>query len=800
MKVSLNCLSQYVDISNIAPEEIANRLTFAGVEVESVSRLASGTNLIIGHILTCEKHPDSNHLHVLKVDLGKEEGIKQIVCGAPNARAGLKVIVAMVGAKLIGGEIKKSAVRGIDSEGMCCSLSELGVDSKYLTEAQQKGIEELPEDAPVGNKNVLEYLGLDDVILDLKVLANRPDLLSVINVAREVGSIFERKVTLPSFETVANFKTDFVIGSSTSRCSQFSIKEIHGIKNVDSPKWMKDYLMAMGIRSIDALVDIGNYVMLVTGQPVHMYDLDKLPSRELIAVDNYQGKLIALDEKQYDVKVGDIVISSNHQPMCLGGVMGALKCAISHNTKDLVIEAASFDGATIRRTSNRLGLASESSGRFVKGTNHFQYEYVIDFASKLIRDICGAKEESNIETYTNEKEEKKVVVSSTFEINRRLGTHFMNCDIEKVLERLNFIIDMNEEGEFKAIVPMYRLDINGSADISEEVIRVLGYENIKSELPSLEITVGKMNPHLSKSHIISEFLLANGLDQCLTYTLVSKKEIGDFNYLVKDEPHQILNPLTDEHELVRLQVLPSLLDVASYNIARQTKDLRLFEISDVIGKKIHNINLAVVLSGNEEIRHKMEVRPVDFYTIKGIFEGIMNILGIDSNRYKVERLESSKEEFHPGKSASIKIGNEIVGVMGELHPSEINKRNLGVKNNVVALELKLNPFFDMRTSALKMSEISKFPVVNRDLALLISKKVEAKDLLKTIKMTGKGLVVDAEVFDVYEGKSIEEGKKSIAITISYGANDHTLNDKEITDVENKIKSELASKFLAVLRG
>lgn len=320
MKVSLNCLSQYVDIQNITPEEIANRLTFAGVEVESIERLPDYENLIIGHILSCEKHPDSDHLHILKVDLGKEEGIKQIVCGAPNARTGLKVIVAKLETILLGRKIKKASIRNVESEGMCCSLSELGVDPKYLTEAQLKGIEELPHDAPVGENRVMEYLGLDDVTIDLKVLANRPDLLSVINVAREVGSIFDRQVTIPSFETVANIKTDFVIDSKTDKCSQFSIKEIHGLKNGESPKWMKDYLMAMGIRSINALVDIGNYVMLITGQPLHMYDLDKLPSHELIVRDDYNGPLVALDEKPYDVKANDIVVTSNHHPMCLGGV------------------------------------------------------------------------------------------------------------------------------------------------------------------------------------------------------------------------------------------------------------------------------------------------------------------------------------------------------------------------------------------------------------------------------------------------------------------------------------------------
>ena len=295
MLVSINELKKYVDLSGLSAEEIANGLTFAGIEVEEVSTLASGTNLVIGHILECEEHPDSDHLHVLKVDLGKE--VKQIVCGAPNARKGLKVIVALVGAKLPGGEIKPSVIRGVESNGMCCSLLELGVDSKYLNEKQTKGIEELPEDAPVGESDVLGYLGLSDEILNLKILANRPDLLSLYNVAKEVGAIFSRKVNIPTYEVKDNFKTSLVVGSSTSRCSQFSGREIKGIVIKDSPKFMKEALTSMGVRPINNIVDIGNYVMLLTGQPLHMYDADKLDKAELIARDDLSCDFVALDEQ-----------------------------------------------------------------------------------------------------------------------------------------------------------------------------------------------------------------------------------------------------------------------------------------------------------------------------------------------------------------------------------------------------------------------------------------------------------------------------------------------------------------------
>ncbi|MDY0177669.1 MAG: phenylalanine--tRNA ligase subunit beta [Bacilli bacterium] len=800
MKVSLKCLSQFVDITNLTPEEIASKLTFSGVEVEDISYLAQGDGLVIGHVLKERKHPDSNHLHILEVDLGKEEGIKQIVCGAPNAKEGLKVIVALVGAKLPGGEIKKTLVRGVESSGMCCSLNELGVDPKNLSESQLKGIEELPLDAPVGERDVLGYLGLDDVVLNLKILANRPDLLGILNIAREVGSIFSRKTNIPTFETVANYKSEFEVGSETTKCTQFAIEEVKDLMNKESPRWLKEYLLAMGIRSIDALVDIGNYVMILTGQPLHMYDLDKLPKHSLIVKDDHEENFTALDGKVYKIQKGDIVITSENKVMCLGGVIGALEASVDANTRNLAIESASFDGAAIRRTSNRLGLVSESSLRFMKGTNHFQSEFVLDFATKLIRQICGTKHESEIVEYLGEEKERKVIASSVLEINQRLGTEFTNQEINDVLERLNFIVDMNEEGHFKVIVPAYRLDIFEAADLSEEVIRILGYEHVKAKLPSLRMTIGKRNERLEKSKVLTDYLLSNGLHQCLTYTLVSKNVLNQFNYLTKNKAHKVLNPLTDEREYVRLSVLPSLLESVSYNVARQMKNLALFEISDIITQSNHQLHLSIVLCGEESLRGELEKRPVDFYTLKGLLRGMMEILGIEKNRYHLERLITHKEEFHPGKSATIKVANEIVGVIGELHPNEIIKRDLGQKNKVVALELRLDSVFALKTSLIKMREISKYPFVNRDIALLVDRQIEVRDLLKSINKIGKDLVIASEVFDVYEGENIEPDKKSVAISISYRANDHTLVEKEVSELEAKIKSELNRQFKAVVRG
>ncbi len=799
MLVSLKNIKEFVNLDGLTPEQIAHGLTFAGIEVEEISRLASGTKLVIGQIIECENHPNSDHLHILKVDLGEKYGIQQIVCGAPNARKDLKVIVATVGAKLPEIEIKAGVIRGVESNGMCCSLLELGVDAKYLSDAQKSGIEELPNDAPVGEEDVLGYLGLDDVVLNLNILANRPDLLSIYNVAREIAAIFEKEVKLPTFENHEEFVTDIKVSSITRKCSQFSAKEIKNIVTKPSPKWLVNTLTALGVRSINNIVDIGNYVMLMTGQPLHMYDADKLQNKELCARDDFEGDFIALDEKTYQIQNSDIVITSGDQIGCLGGVMGSLSCAVDENTKNIYIESASFDGASIRRTSNRLGLVSESSQRFVKGTNHFQAEYVLNFAAKLIKDLCEAEKESNIVTYQEETYSDKKLSSSVYKINNRLGTSFSFEQIENVLTRLHFIIESEDKENFIATVPVYRLDVTCDADLSEEVIRVLGFAHVNSVLPRLDTKYGGLTLAQSRKQAIRNYLLATGLDECVTYSLVNKKEINSFNLLKEEEGYVLLNPLTDDRSHFRTHILHSLLKVATYNVARQNKNLALFETSNVISTKSENTNLAIVLVGEQLNQGLLNKSSYDFYSIKGLLTGIMDTLGIEQSRYKFERNSKHLDLLHPGKSAEMYFQNQLVARFGELHPNQIAEYGLG-KTNAVVLEMNLDLLLNAKVSLTKMTPISKFPTVSRDLAFVIAKDIQVKDLIVLIKKVGKGLVKSAEVFDVYEGEHVGEGKKSIAISISYLSEDHTLTEKEVTDAEDAIKFELTKTFKAELRG
>lgn len=797
MKVSLNWLSRFVKIDEISPEDLANKLTFAGVEVESVSHLAKATNLVIGKILSCEKHPDSDHLHILQVDEGKKYGVHQIVCGAPNARAGLKVIVAREGAVLPLLTIEKSEIRGQTSDGMCCALYELGVDKKYLSEKQCSGIEELPDDAPVGEENVLHYLSLDDTILDLDLLANRSDLNAMENVALEVGTLLNKEVKLDKTPELKEEKTSFSVSSLSEACPTFTARLVKGIKVGPSPKWLKNILTSEGVRSIDNVVDIGNFVMLLTGEPLNMYDYDKLPEKKLEAIDDYEGDFLAMDDKTYKLVKGDLVIASGREPMCLAGIMTSKACAVTSETKNIVIEAANFKGVSIRHTSTRLGLSSESSGRFVKGINPDQMDRVLSLAAELLKELAGAEaieEEAVYDVY--EHEEKKIPTSLSY-INGRLGTSFSYAQVKEVLARDH--MGLKEEGNEKFIVsvPSYRIDMGGEADVSEEVIRLLGFDNVPSRIPSGGGLYQGLTDRQEKKLSIRRFLRAQGLDEVLTYTLVNQEMVSSFNYLVKGEAYKLRNPMTEDHGYVRLSLLPSLLNVASYNVAHQTKDLEIFEVSDIDNPTTKGLHLGVVLVGDEMCQGSLEKRPYDFYSVKGLFEGIMDLLGINHNRYSIAALPiDGKEEFHPGQSALIISGRTTLGVMGSIHPSACKK--LGLGKNAVALELDLGAFLDMKTSQEKAVIPQRFPMVSRDLAFVISKDVNYESVKKEIKMCDK-LISDIRIFDLYEGENIAPDKKSMAITIDFQSPDRTLKDEEVNSVMEKIIGALKMRFLAEVR-
>lgn len=796
MKISYKYLANHVAIGDMTPERLGDILTFAGAEVEEISRFASGTNLVIGKILSCANHPDSDHLHVLQVDEGTKYGVHQIVCGAPNAREGLKVIVARNGAVLPGGTIKPSVIRGVESDGMCCSLLELGVDRKFLTEYQCSGIEELPEDAPVGEENVLGYLGLDDVALDISILPNRPDLYAFENVVREVACLLKSEARIPAPREIPANPTAFSVGSATPKCPLFSGRVIRNVKTHASPAWLKQILETAGIRSINNIVDIGNYIMLLTGQPLNMYDLDKLPKKELIVRDDLEGEFLAMDGNVYPLVPGDLVVTSDGQPMCLAGIMTADACRVDENTKNIVVEAAYFDYASIRHTSNRIGLSSDSSLRFCKGINPDQAEYVQEKTTEALVDLAEASEVEQTALYDVYPHAKKVIETTASYIDGRLGTNFGEELIVETLRRDNMNVE-TKDGKLLIEVPSYRIDMDGEADVSEEVIRILGFSNIQSSLPVTELSLLGLTPAQQKKEDVRKYLLAHGMDEIVSYTLVSSASAKRFRVLGHAEPYCLKNPMTVEREVVRPSLLPSVLENASYNFAHQNKDFALFEISDIDAKGFAGRYLSFVLCGNAKSQGRIGERPYDFYDAKGYAEGIMAILGIQPTRYSVVPWSLGGNEMHPGRSAEIRVGKKILGYLGELHPKAL--KEAGIKGTAVVAELDFGALCEMKSGAPKGVIPPKFPRVFRDLAPLVDRKVNYEDIRKEL-LRASNLIKSVEVFDVYDGKGIPEGKKSVALTLCIGLDERTLQEAEIAEAVSKAINVLKMRFGAEIRG
>lgn len=796
MKISYKYLANHVALGDMTPEKLAGILTFAGAEVEEVTHFASGTNLVIGKILSCANHPDSDHLHILQVDEGGKHGIHQIVCGAPNAKEGLKVIVARDGAELPGGTIKPSKIRGVDSDGMCCSLLELGVDRKFLTDYQCSGIEELPEDAPVGEEDVLGYLGLDDVALDISILPNRPDLYAFENVVREVACLLNAEADIPAPKEVELPASDFVVGSATSKCPLFSGRVVRNVKTHASPAWLKQILETSGIRSINNIVDIGNYIMLLTGQPLNMYDLDKLPKKELIVRDDLEGEFLAMDGNSYPLHPGDLVVTSDGQPMCLAGIMTADACRVDENTVNIVVEAAYFDYASIRHTSNRIGLSSDSSLRFCKGINPDQAEYVQQKTSDALVELAEASEVETTVLYDVYPHKTKVIETTAKYIDGRLGTSFGEDLIVETLRRdhMNVTVD---NGVLRVEVPSYRIDMDGEADVSEEVIRILGFSNITSSLPITRLSLLGLTPIQQKKEDVRHYLLAHGMNEIVTYTLVSKASAARFRYLGHAEPYCLKNPMTVEREVVRPSLMPSVLETASYNFAHQNKDFALFEISDIDAKGFAGRYLSMVLCGNAKDQGRIGERPYDFYDAKGYVEGIMTVLGIQPTRYSYVPWSMGGNEMHPGRSAEIRVGKKVIGYLGELHPKAL--KAYGLKGAVVVAEIDFGALCDMKMGAPKGVIPPKFPRVFRDLAPLVDRKVTYEEIRKEL-LRSSALIHSVEVFDVYDGKGIPEGKKSIALTLCIGLDERTLQEAEINEAVNKAINVLKCRFGAEIRG
>ena len=790
MLVSLNEISKYVDISGLSKEEIASRLTFSGIEVEEIKTLSKATSLVVGKVISCIPHPNSDHLHVCKVDIKDE--ILDIVCGAPNCKEGIKVIVAKVGAKLPGGEIKAGEIRGYKSNGMLCALNELGVDPKYLKEEQIKGIEILSDDFEVGDSDILHKLGLDDVILDLSLLANRSDCYSLFNVSREIGALFNRKVNILEANDDSTYEEkEFKVDSLTPNCKEFSVKIVKGIEVKDSPDWLKNCLRSEGIRTINNIVDLGNYIMLLTGQPIHMYDYDKLVKKELIVRSDINEKFIALDEKEYSIHEGDICVTSSGKTMCLGGIMGGLDSEVTNDTKNIVIEVANFNHASIRRTSSRLGLVSDSSQRFVKGINKDQVDYVLNLTTNLLKTISNVDSISNIIKYDVLNHDKKLISCSVDYINNRLGTNFEYENIKDILQLLYFKFVESDGNKFIVEVPSFRIDVEGKADLSEEIIRYIGLDTISPTLPFMETTVGGKSKDEQKEDVICSFLSNNGLYRVLTYTLVNKKMSESFKILNKSDGYVIKNPLTEDHKYVRTNLLPSLINCANYNLNHQNNNFGIYEISHIDSMQKNEIHLGVVLVGKKYKQDKIIGESYSYYDAKGIVDTILDMFNISSTRVKYTRFET--DEFHPNRSALVLLDNKPLCVMGDIYPTKKE-----IKDSMILLEMNLSVLFATKSKNIKFEPISAYPQSSRDYAFIIDDSINYIDIKNEVKKCSS-LIKEVSVFDIYKGKNLAQNEKSIALTVVFESNDHTLKDNEIDEVHNKIVETLNKKFNVSLR-
>ena len=790
MLVSLNEISKYVDISGLSKEEIASRLTFSGIEVEEIKTLSKATSLVVGKVISCIPHPNSDHLHVCKVDIKDE--ILDIVCGAPNCKEGIKVIVAKVGAKLPGGEIKAGEIRGYKSNGMLCALNELGVDPKYLKEEQIKGIEILSDDFEVGDSNILHKLGLDDVILDLSLLANRSDCYSLFNVSREIGALFNRKVNILEANDDSTYEEkEFKVDSLTPNCKEFSVKIVKGIEVKDSPAWLKNCLRSEGIRTINNIVDLGNYIMLLTGQPIHMYDYDKLVKKELIVRSDINEKFTALDEKEYSIHEGDICVTSFGKTMCLGGIMGGLDSEVTNDTKNIVIEVANFNHASIRRTSSRLGLVSDSSQRFVKGINKDQVDYVLNLTTNLLKTISNVDSISNIIKYDVLNHDKKLISCSVDYINNRLGTNFEYEKIKDILQLLYFKFVESDGNKFIVEVPSFRIDVEGKADLSEEIIRYIGLDTISPTLPFMETTVGGKSKDEQKEDVICSFLSNNGLYRVLTYTLVNKKMSESFKILNKSDGYVIKNPLTEDHKYVRTNLLPSLINCANYNLNHQNNNFGIYEISHIDSMQKNEIHLGVVLVGKKYKQDKITGESYSYYDAKGIVDTILDMFNISSTRVKYTRFET--DEFHPNRSALVLLDNKPLCVMGDIYPTKKE-----IKDSMILLEMNLSVLFATKSKNIKFEPISAYPQSSRDYAFIIDDSINYIDIKNEVKKCSS-LIKEVSVFDIYKGKNLAQNEKSIALTVVFESNDHTLKDNEIDEVHNKIVETLNKKFNVSLR-
>lgn len=809
MKVPLSWLRDFVDI-DITPKELAEALTMSGSKVEAVEDLGSEiSNVVVGRILSLEKHPNADSLQIAKVDIG--QGTLQVITGADNVKIGDNVPIAMHGAKLPGGkEIKKGFFRGIESEGMMCSISELGLTRYDYPEAPENGIFILDKNLEPGT-DIKEVLGLNETVLEFEITTNRPDCLSILGIARETAVTLGKELKLPSFfdvQGLANHDHEKFsnIGELTAACqssgvsieikdpnlcSRYVGRVIRNVKIRPSPKWMRNRLRAAGIRPINNIVDVTNYVMLELGQPMHAFDFDKIEGKKIIVRRAKEGEVLTtLDGQQRTLTSDMLVIADADKPVAIAGIMGGANSEVSDNTTTILLESANFNRGSVRLTAKALGLRTEASSRFEKGLDVENALTAMNRAVQLIEEIgAGEAEEEYADCYPV-KWQPRIIKFRPEKINGFLGTNINVENMISILSQLGLEVDQTD---MTVTIPPFREDIEGEADLAEEIARFYGYNNINSRLFSGGATVGRKTLKQKVEDICKCVMNAQGLSEVYTFSLINPKALDMINLESSSKLRDgivILNPLSEDHMMMRTTTIPSMLEVLARNYARRIPEARLFELAYIY------IPQSLPLTALPEEREVLTIGLYgndDFYSLKGIVEELFDYLGIEN--YDIVR--SSDVTFHPGRSGDILISNKKIGVIGEIHPDVLRNYEIDTKAYIGVIEL--SALVENVNMVRKYKHLPKYPAVERDIAVVVRDNITVKEIENVIKECGKQLIENVTLFDVYKGEQIREGYKSVAYSITFRAPDHTLTDDEVNEVMKNILNKLQDKLDATLR-
>ena len=811
MQVSIKWLKDYIDFTE-TPEQLADKLTMAGIPVENVVDPGEGLEKVVtGRIEKLEPHQNSDHLQICTMNVGLAENII-IVTGAQNVAEGQVVPVAMVGAHLPNGmKISKGKLRGVASNGMLCSAQELKLDLEKLPEEQKTGIFILPSDTPVGIP-AKDVLGLNDVVLEFELTANRADCFSVFGLVREIAAITGNKPHFPEIKVNEDDNTKLndifsVEIADPDLCSRFSTRMLKNVKIGPSPEWMQQRLEGAGIRSINNVVDVTNFVMIELGHPMHAYDYDKITGKKLIARRAIEGEeLHTLDDTSRKAKGEMLVIADSEKAAGLAGIMGGFETEITDTTTTVVLESADFYGPCIRRTARACGLSSEASGRFERGVDSETTIKALDRAAQLLQEMGACTVcEGIVDVYPNPKQANYVTFTPE-QINNHLGTNIAKDVMLNIITSVGFDVTKDENDEITVKVPSWRNDVTCMADISEEIARLHGFDKIKSTLPNGVSMQGTQSAKQTFIDKVKASLSSQGLYETISFALTNEETFNKLN-IPQDSPLRkavpIMNPLSDEYPLVRTTLLSSIFDNLARNLARKNDDVALFEVGSVFFPKAlpvtelpdEVVKIAGAITGRRNAQGWNQTNDmVDFYDAKGIIEELLANLRV--TRYTVET--GTHYAMHPGKTALFKKGRDVIATVGEVHPAVLSA--YGITKPVYIFELDATIVMKYMAKDLKYKALPKYPATSRDLAMLVDVDVNAADIEKAMTKAAGQNLTQITLFDVYTGKQVEEGKKSLAFSLTFQSNDKTLTDAEIDPAIEKIVAKLQKDFNATLRG